>query len=67
MKKQELQVLHEALEAFAGSTQAFSATAPVVTVKMVQDLLTFTFLGDSIDDITLGLHLFIITDGNTEH
>ncbi len=65
-KKQELQVLRETLEAFARSPQAYSPSVPTVTAKLVQDLLHFSFLGDSADDIRLGLHPFIITDGNAE-
>jgi hypothetical protein len=65
-KKQELQVLRETLEAFARSPQAYSPSVPTVTAKLVQDLLNFSFLGDSADDIKLGLHPFIITDGNAE-
>jgi len=66
-KRQEFQVLRDALEAYARSTQALSASVPVVSAKLVQDLLNFNFVGDSADDIKLGFHPFIITDGNAEH
>jgi hypothetical protein len=35
--------------------------------KLVQDLLSFSFVGDSAADIKSGFHPFIITDGNAEH
>jgi hypothetical protein len=38
-----------------------------VTVRLFQELLTFSFVGQSIDDIKAGLHPFIITNGNAEH
>lgn len=52
---------------FARSPQAFSPTVPVVSTKLVQDLLSFTFIGDSAADIKTGFHPFMIMDGNTEH
>jgi len=45
-KKQNFQVLRDTLEAFARSPQAFSTTVPVVSAKLVQDLLSFNFVGD---------------------
>jgi PAS domain-containing protein len=66
-EKQELQMLKETLETFARSPQAYSATVPIVTSKMTQDLLAFNFVGDSADDIKMGFHPFIVTDGNAEH
>jgi hypothetical protein len=54
------------LEAFARSPQAYSPSVSTVTAKLVQDLLNFSFLGDSADDIKLVLHPFIITDGNAK-
>jgi hypothetical protein len=33
----------------------------------MQDLLSFTFVGDSADNIKTGLQPFIITDGSIEH
>jgi len=65
-KRQEFQVLREALEAFSRTPHAFSSTVPIITAKLVQDLLNFNFVGDSADDIKMGLHPFIITDGNAE-
>jgi len=66
-KRQEFQVLRDALDAFAHGPTAFISPVPVVTAKLVQDLLNFNFLGDSADDIKMGLHPFIITNGNSEH
>jgi hypothetical protein len=66
-EKQDFQVLREELEAYARSLNMFAATVPIVTARTVQDLLSFSFICDSMDDLKLGLHPFIITDGNAEH
>jgi hypothetical protein len=66
-KKQELQVLRDSLDSFARSADAFSTSVPVVTARLVQDLLEFNFLGQSVDDIKGGLHPFIVSDGNAEN
>lgn len=39
----------------------------VISAKLVQDLLTFTFVGDSQEDLKSGLQPFIITDGSEEY
>jgi hypothetical protein len=66
MKKQEVQVLQDSLDAYARSNEAFSHAVPIITLRLVQDLLSFTFMGQSADDIKTGLQPFIITDGNAE-
>jgi len=66
-KKQDFQVLRDCLEAFARSPQAFSPTVPIISAKLVQELLNFNFLGESADDIKTGFHPFIIAEGNAEH
>lgn len=66
-KKHEFQILREALEAFARGPTAFTTMVPVVTAKLVHDLLHFNFIGDSADDIKHGFHPFLITDGNAEN
>jgi hypothetical protein len=66
-KRQEVQVLRDALDAFARSAEAFSTAVPLVMARLVQDLLTFQLLGQSIDDTKSGLHPFIITDGASEN
>lgn len=65
-KREEFQILREALEAFARSPSALSPAVPVVSAKLVQDLLNFNFIGDSTEDIKTGFHPFIIADGNAE-
>jgi hypothetical protein len=65
-KRQEVQVLQDSLDAYARSADAFSPAVPIVTIRLVQDLLAFKFMGQSADDIKVGLHPFIITDGNAE-
>jgi hypothetical protein len=65
-KRQEFRVLREILEAYARGPEAFSHLAPVVSAKLVQDLLTFTFIGDSQDDIKVGLQPFTVANGSEE-
>jgi hypothetical protein len=66
-KKQEIQILRDALDAFTCTADAFSTSVPVVTARLVQDLLAFNFMGSSSEDIQGGLHPFIVTDGNAEN
>ena len=66
-KRQEFNVLSELLQAQARGPLACSPHAPVVTPKLLQDLMTFTFVADSMDDIKTGLQPFIISDGSLEH
>jgi hypothetical protein len=65
-KREEFQILRDTLEAFSRSPLALSTAIPVVSAKLVQDLLHFNFVGDSSDDIKTGFHPFIINDGNAE-
>jgi hypothetical protein len=66
-KKQDSQVLRDALDAFARSAEAYSAATPIVTTRLTQDILAFNFVGQSADDLKGGLHPFIISEGNAEH
>jgi hypothetical protein len=66
-KKQEFAILSDQLYAYARGPDAFIPSTPVVLVRLVQDLLSFTFVGDTLDDIKMGLQPFIIADGSVEH
>ncbi len=66
-KRQEFHVLKEVLDAYARGVESFSSTVPIISAKLVQDLLGFIFVGGSADDIKTGLQPFIITDGSAEH
>jgi len=66
-KKQDSQVLCDALDAFARSAEAYSTATPIITTRLTQDLLAFNFVGQSADDLKGGLHPFIISEGNAEH
>jgi hypothetical protein len=66
-KRQEFSVLRELLDTFSRSPQAFYNLSPVVSAKLVQDLLSFTFLGESQDDLKSGIQPFIIADGSEEY
>jgi hypothetical protein len=43
-----------------------SPSVPIAAPRLAQDLLSFTFVGQSTDVTKTGLHPFIITDGNAE-
>lgn len=66
-KRQEFQVLKEVLDAYSRDQEAFSSSVPVLSAKLVQDLLAFAFVGDSADDLKTGLHPFAIANGSAEH
>jgi hypothetical protein len=66
-KRQEFNVLSEQLHAYTRSQDAFGPCAPIASAKVVQDLLSFTFVGESSDDIKTGIQPFVITDGSSEH
>jgi hypothetical protein len=66
-KRQEFHVLKEVLDSFAHNPEAFSSTLPIISSKLVQDILSFVFVGDSADDIKTGLQPFVIADGTAEH
>jgi hypothetical protein len=66
-KRQELLVLSELLSAYARGPDAFSVAVPIPSSKLVQDLLSFVFVGDSPDDIKAGIHPFVIAEGSAEH
>jgi hypothetical protein len=54
-KRQEINVLRDVLEAFTRTPDAFSTIAPVVSSKLVQDLLQFYLAADTVDDLQSGL------------
>jgi hypothetical protein len=66
-KRQEFGTVKEMLEGFARGPETFYYLAPVVSNKLVQDLVTFTFVGDSQDDLKTGLQPFMVADGTEEH
>ncbi len=66
-KRQEFSILRELLETYARSAESFYNMAPVMSAKSVQDLLSFTFVGDSQEDLKSGLKPFIIADGSEEY
>jgi hypothetical protein len=57
-----LQLWHQ----WANSADAFSSCAPVVSPKLMQDLLSFVFISDTPDDIKTGIQPFVII-GTAEH
>jgi hypothetical protein len=65
-KRQELQVLRNTLDVFARTPDAYSTTVPLVSARLTQDMLNFNFVSHSVDDLSSGLHPFLISDSNTE-
>jgi hypothetical protein len=62
-KKQELAVLRDLLDSYAQGPSRFLAKSPIVTPKLIQDLVTFTFIGDHRDDVNVGLSPFNVIEG----
>jgi hypothetical protein len=66
-KQQEFQVLMDLLQSYTWGPDAVNSCTSVITAKLVQDLQTFIFVGDSMDDLKSGLQPFIIAKGSAEH
>jgi len=66
-KKQEFLVLDNLLQSYSRGPEAFSVSTPIVTLRLVQDLISFSFVAESSDDLKSGLQSFIIADGSAEH
>ncbi len=49
-KRKEFNVLSDQMQIYSRSPDAFSTCYPIVSAKLVQDLLSFVFLGESTDD-----------------
>jgi hypothetical protein len=65
-KRQEVQVMQDSLDVYARGLEAFSPSVTIITMHMVQDLLSFSFIGQSTKDTKTGLHPFMVSDGNAE-
>jgi hypothetical protein len=65
-KRQEYNVLNESLQAYARGPEAFSNGTPVISAKLVQELLNFSFVSETMDDVKSGLQPFIVADGSAE-
>jgi len=66
-KKQEFIILDNLLQAYSRSPEAFSVSTPVVNLRLVQDLMSFSFVAESSDDLKSGLQPFIIANGSADH
>ncbi len=66
-KRQELMVLTELLASYARGPDSYTVLTPVPSAKVVQDLLSFSFVGDSPDDTKTGIQPFVIAKGAAEH
>ncbi len=55
------------MSTYACGPDAFSVAVPIPSSKLVQDLLSFAFVGDSPDDTKTGIHPFVIAEGSAEH
>jgi hypothetical protein len=59
-------ILEDLLHSYSRGPEAFS-TNTGVNLHLVQDLLNFFFMAESVDDLNVGLQPFIIADGLAEH
>jgi hypothetical protein len=66
-KKQDFNDLSEMLHAYSRSQEKFSSCAPIVSTKLVQDIINFNFVSETLDDIKTGIQPFIIADASAEH
>jgi hypothetical protein len=66
-KKQEFNIIREAFDAYSRTPEAFLPLAPVPSPKLVTDLTSIRFVGDSPDDLQTGIQPFFIMDGSEEH
>jgi hypothetical protein len=55
------------LASYARGPDSFTVSTPVPSTKVVQDLLAFSFVGDSPDDTKTGIQPFVIAEGSAEH
>jgi hypothetical protein len=60
-------VLDDLLHSYSRGPEAFSTCTPVVNLCLVQDLLNFSLVAETVDDLKIGLQPFIIADGSAEH
>jgi hypothetical protein len=66
-KKQDFNVLSEMLHVYSRSQDKFSSCAPIASTKLVQDIINFNFVSETLDDIKTGIQPFIIADASAEH
>jgi hypothetical protein len=66
-KKQELHILKDLLDNYAQSQHRFVVKSPIITPKLVQDLIAYNFIGDHRDDVTTGLSPFAVIEGGEAH
>jgi len=66
-KKQDFNVLSEMLHVYSRSQDKFSSCAPIASTKLVQDIVNFNFVSETLDDIKTGIQPFIIADASAEH
>jgi hypothetical protein len=55
------------LQAYSHGNESFSSCAPIASAKLIQDLLNFTFVSETTDDIKTGIQAFVIADASAEH
>jgi hypothetical protein len=66
-KKQELNILKNLLENYAQGPTTFIAKSPIITPKLIQELLAFNFVGEHRDDVNIGLSPFNVVEGGETH
>jgi hypothetical protein len=61
-KKQELAIIRDLLDSYAQSQDRFIPKSPIMTLKLVQDLIAFTLVGDHRDEVSTGLSPFNVIE-----
>ncbi len=66
-RKQELHILKDLLDNYAQSQHRFIAKSPIITPKLVQDIIAFNFIGEHRNDVMTGLSPFAVIEGGEAH
>jgi hypothetical protein len=66
-KKQEMAILKHLLENYAQGATQFISKTPIITPKLVQDIISFSFVGERRDDVSTGLSPFNVIEGGEAH
>ncbi len=66
-KNQELATLRDLLDNYAQSPNRFLTKAPIITPRLVQDIIAFNFVSDHQDKVSTGLSPLSVIDGGEAH
>ena len=66
-KKHDLRIIQEMVTEFAALEQNYTLQPPIILAQLCQELVSFTFVGATLDAIKCGLHLFVIAYESDAH